>query len=180
MSINGVQHTPRNRQQLQFIQKRIAALTERRKYVYPFYYTTESTVSLTANQNNVNFDVKIGEHFEAFTIASVSTGNYAMEITEVRSGKTIGNGRFTNTNALGDSTLPTVFPVPYLIPAGSRLRFTFQNLTGSTNAIYITLGGRRIIAPLKDFGGMDREQSGDLIPYADSFRMIQPDLVGAN
>ncbi len=156
--------------------QRIAQWTERRKLVYPFWYTTAEPVTLTALQNNANYDVMVGENFEAFSICAVSTGAFAMEITEVRSGKTISNGRWTGGNGMGDATLPTVFAKPYLVPLGSRLRFTFEDLSNGANSIYVALQGRVILAPLKD--ARAAEQDSRLKPLSDFYRANFPETVG--
>jgi len=50
---------------------------------------------------------------------------------------------------MGDARFPTIYPAPYLIPAGYRLNFQITNLdtTDAVNYIWITLFGRLIYAP---------------------------------
>ncbi len=124
---------------------------ERQKYVWPYWLTTEEPVSLTSGQE-ASFDVKVGEdgHFEIFTLAAISTGNFEWEINDVKTGATLSNGRATKTNSLGDARLSTILPESYLIKAGYRIRLTLKDLSLSTNAIYFTMAGRRVNAPLKD------------------------------
>ena len=124
---------------------------ERQKYVWPYWLTPDENVSLAANAE-ANFDIKVGEdgHFEVFTIQAVSTGNFEYEISEVKTGAMLSNGRATKTNSLGDARLPTILPESYLIRAGYRINIKIKDLSGATNNIYFTMAGRRINAPLKD------------------------------
>lgn len=124
---------------------------QRRKYVWPFWQTTDTEVSLTANQT-LNVEAKLGEdsHFQCEAFAVISTGNFAYEICEAKTGRSLMNGQATKNNSLGDARLPTILPVPYVVPAGYRLKFTFKDLSGSTNNVYFAMVGKRIYAPLKD------------------------------
>ncbi len=125
--------------------------TEFRKYVYPYWQTTETDVVLTSNSTNNEFDIMMGENFEAFNITAVSTGNFAFKLTDVRSGQELMNGKVTQTNGMGNAQNPFKFNASYLILAGTRLRYSFDDLSGSTNTIYIAMQGRRINAPVADF-----------------------------
>lgn len=152
VNIGGVAYNPTNVEQQKFIIERVAKWEERRKYVWPFWFTTEiSPVVLTALQTNANFDVRIGEHFEAFSMSFVSTGEFQLAITEVRSGKTLCNGQFDSAGAMDSATFPWIFDRPYMIPKGSRLRFTFTDVSGAPNSIFVTIAGRKIVnVPFKD------------------------------
>lgn len=138
--------------------KRIRQWRERSKYVMPYWQSpnflnTDGSGSTTLSGNTTaNFDSIIPEdsHFEAFTIMAVSTGNFGLQIAEVKTKRLLMNGQITKTNAIGTNTYPTILPVPYLIPAGYRLRYTLTDLSGSTNTIWICMHGRRIYAPLRD------------------------------
>lgn len=158
--------------------KRIQRWRERSRHCTPYYLTTSATISLTGNQNDVYDDIIIGNHCEFFSMAAVSTGNFAMEIVEVQSGKTLTNGRFTNTNALGDATLPTLFPKPYFVPKGARIRTTFQDLSGSSNNIYITFHGRKFIDIELNHIDAFLDEYSDLVPVSPYFYTMQPEMAG--
>ncbi len=124
---------------------------ERRKYVWPFWLTTNEDVVLTANQT-ASFDANIGDegHFEIFTAVAVSTGEFSIQVTEVQSGQNLMNGQVTQTAGLGTAQYPMIFPTQYMVPAGLRLRLTLTNLTGSENTVNLAFVGRKIYAPFKD------------------------------
>lgn len=147
-----------NNPSAQDVFKRIAQWKERKKYVTPYWVSPNflstsgaAFVTLTANQT-LQFDTNIPEdaHFEAFTMMAKATGNFGLQISEVKTKRTLMNGQVTQTNAIGTPSYPTLFATPYLIPAGYKLRFQLTNLTGSNNTIWLTLGGRKIYAPLAD------------------------------
>ena len=174
----GVQWNPYSGPLQDFIAKRMAKWQTRRQYVWPFWLTT-LPVSISANSVNQNYDVQLSEHFEAFSISAVATGAFSMELTEIRSGKTISNGVFTMANALGDATLPTIFDTPYLVPAGSRLRFTFNDLSSGTNVIYVTMAGRKILPTVPIQEVRDVLADTDVLPPADALLQTFPEMVGA-
>lgn len=124
---------------------------ERRKYITPFWLTTEQTVNLGANATGTFF-LKVGDdgHFEGFTLTSVQTGNFAWEISEPKTNQTLMNGLATQTNSLGDSFFPTLLPTAYFVPSGYRLRLTITDLSGAPNEIFFTMGGRKLYVPMKD------------------------------
>jgi len=134
-------------------------MREREKYVHPFWLTTaapDAPVVLTASQTR-QVDIKISDTtLELYTIMAASTGNFALEIQEVRTGQTLMNGRITQTNSIGDATFPTKLPFSYKLPQGARLRLTFQDLSAGTNTIFLTFQGRKIFAPIKDVPELDR------------------------
>lgn len=125
--------------------------TEFRKYVYTYWQTTEQDVTLTGNSVQNEYDIMMGENFEAFNMTAISTGAFAFKLTDVRSGQELMNGKVTNVNGVGNAQNPFKFNTSYLILKGTRLRFTFDDLSGSTNTIYIAMQGRRINAPVADF-----------------------------
>jgi hypothetical protein len=121
---------------------------ERRQFVTPFWITTDTPVSLAGNASGT-FSTKIGDdgHFECFDLTCVSTGDFLLSISEVKSGRTLMNGYITASGAIGTARFPFVFPAQYMVPAGQILRFNVTDLSGTTNNIYLTIGGRKIYAP---------------------------------
>jgi hypothetical protein len=126
---------------------------ERRKYVTPFWLTTETPIDLAPNATG-EFYLKIGDdgHFEGFTLARVSTGDFSWELSEPKTQQTIMNGTCTVANGLGDANFPTILPSAYLVPAGYRLRLQVTDLSGTNNEIFFTIAGRKIYAPFKQVG----------------------------
>lgn len=137
---------PEQRQRLMEI---IRLRAQRMRQVIPYYLTTPTAVELAGN-GTVEVVVPIGDdsHFEVHAWAAVSTGNFSLTVTEARTKQTLMGGPITATNAIGNATLPTLLPTPYLLTAGMRLVMRFTNLTGVGNVIFMTFQGRRIYAPL--------------------------------
>lgn len=132
----------------------------RRKYVWPFWLTTEAPgqlnggIQIPAGVGSVfETTVKIGDanHFESFGHAAVSDqGNntFALEVREVKTNQSLMNGQISQANGIGNSSLPTVYPTSYLMPAGYRMRLRFTNLVAGVNNVWFTWFGRMINAPI--------------------------------
>jgi hypothetical protein len=120
----------------------------RRQYVTPFWMTTDTDAILAADET-ADFFAKNGDdaQFEIFGHTAVSTGAFAYRISEVKTKQTLSNGFSTNVNGAGDARLPTIYPTPYLLPAGYRLRLELQDLSAAPNTVFFCFYGRRIWAP---------------------------------
>jgi hypothetical protein len=149
----------------------------RRRFIYPYWVTTEQPVELAAN-GNAQAIIRPGEQsqFEAFTVSVVATGNFGLEIREAKTGTSLINGQITQTNALGTAQLPTILPCKYLLPGGHYFTLRFEDLSGAPNSVYITIAGRKIDAPIKSVQEVledtrvvptpaDREFQFNLSPY---------------
>lgn len=137
---------------------------ERRKYVTPYWLTTENgVVTVPANQT-VQVDTLIGDegHFEAthilrhFTNGDSTASPFEVEFVNPQTRQTLMNGRI-HSYMIGNAANPQPFPAPFIIPAGQILRFTIKDLSGSTNNIYLTLRGMRIRAPFKSRQEVEKE-----------------------
>jgi hypothetical protein len=160
------------------ILEKIKKWRERSRNCYPFWLTTNNPIVHVGN-DVVQSEVKIADvQFEAFTLSCVSTGNFELEIKEVVTGQTLMNGKITKTNSLGDSVLPTILPFSYVLPRGAILRFTTTDLSGVGNTIYLTLAGRKINAPLKDFNVVLSTKETDIAVAADYERYIELETIG--
>lgn len=134
----------------------IEAWNERRKYVAPFFLTPDAPnnpIVLTASQNK-QVEIKVGDdgHFEAFALTMYNGGvNYSYSLMEARSKTYLSNGQIDGAAGIGSAQYPTLLPVPYLIPSGSKL---VLNITdgGSGGTYWFTIQGRKIWAPLKNVG----------------------------
>lgn len=129
---------------------------QRCQYVTPTWLAPDQgngaqAVTLSANATTT-IENKLAEdsQYEFFTMSAVSTGNFSLEISEVKTKQLLMNGVITQTNGIGTNLFPTIFPCAYLIPAGFRLRFKLTDLSNGTNSIWLTLHGRRIYAPLRE------------------------------
>jgi hypothetical protein len=140
------------------IVSRLKKWVNRRKYVTPYWLTTDVPVSLAGNGTG-DFRCKLGNdaQFEAYGVCAVSTGNFEMIVSEVKTKQTIMNGAITRDNGIGDARFPMIFPEPYLIPAGCYLEVTLTDLSGAPNDIFLTFFGRKIFAPIRDAIKVERE-----------------------
>lgn len=150
---------------------------ERRKYVNPYWLTTETPVNLLANATT-DFFMKVGDdgHFQAFTMSAVSTGNFGWQLSEAKTNQTICNGQVTQANSLGTANFPTLLPTEYTIPAGYRLRLQLTDLSGAPNAIFITIAGRKVYAPFKDIKEVLRDTAVQT-PADTPSEIVPPPLV---
>ena len=184
MYLDAIQYhpdsAPAGSMERDFLNRRMMQWSERRKYVYPFWMTTDQSVSLAGNATT-NFVNKNAEcHLELFNLMAVSTGNFAFELVEVVSGQSIMNGQVTRTNSIGDAQFPAIFPVSYTVKEGARMRFTFTDLSGSTNNIFIALQGRKIVnVPWKNVPDVLRDTHVDeIITAADKFNIMPAEKYG--
>jgi len=161
MFLVGAQYFPwspefmRKTQSYAHMKKLILKWLERRKYVQPYWLTTEQPIVLGAGGTG-EFFLKIGDdgHFEGFSIAVVSDGDFEWELSEPKTQQTIMNGSATLTNSLGNANFPTLLPTAYLVPSGYRLRLRITDLSGAPNTIFFTINGRKLYVPMADIGPM--------------------------
>ena len=130
--------------------QRIKRLIERKQLVTPFWLNpVESTVSLAANAST-NLTIKVGQgHFQALQMTGVSTGNFSVEVMEVRTRRTLMNGVITQTNGLGNAQYPYFMPTPYLIRQGDVINVKITDLSGDTNRIFWSMFGKMYFCPIK-------------------------------
>jgi hypothetical protein len=133
------------------ITKVIKIWNMRRGQVWPFWLTTDESISLTVDEER-SFEMLPGQdaQFLATQLTAVSSGNFEYSLLEVKTQQSLSNGRATFTNSLGDARLPKILSKPYLVPAGYRLRLTVKNLFAGVNNIYFTIAGKKVYAPLKE------------------------------
>jgi len=153
---------PQDRHQMY---ERIRAWRERAKIITPYWLTTDTEVDLLANATG-NFQAKVGDdgHFEAFGITAVSTGNFSLTISEVKTKQTLSNGAITRNNGIGNATLPYIFLKSYLVPSGYRLNFEITDLSGAPNSIYLTMFGRKIYAPFRQLEEIVKPSAPNVVP----------------
>lgn len=128
----------------------------RRRYVMPYWQTTDTPVVLP-DATPTDFFAKISDdgHFEAFGHSVVTSAAavvppvnpFIMTISEVKTKQTLMNGQISQFNGIGDARFPTMYPTPYLIPAGYRLRITITNTSGAPLSVWLTFFGRKIYSP---------------------------------
>lgn len=132
----------------------------RRKYVFPFWLTTELQATLLGYELR-DFEGLVGDdaHFEATHLMAISAEGLAFEfeIVDPDTNQTISNGKFDSEAATGLATLPQKLPVPLLIPAGRRIIFRIKNRENAVSNIFIALRGKKIRAPFKDWKEVSRE-----------------------
>ena len=131
---------------------------ERRKYVQPFWLTTENGgVSVPANQM-VEADALIGDdgHFEASHILAVSDGAFEVEFFNPQTRQTMSNGTI-HSAMIGDAFNPQPFSAAWVIPSGQTIRFRIRDLSGANNKVWITLRGRKLRGQFKTVSQVAKE-----------------------
>ncbi len=137
---------------------------ERRKYVTPYWLTTENGVVVVPANQTVEVDTLIGDegHFECthilrkFTGGSATNSPFELELINPQTRQSIMNGRI-HSYMIGNAYNPQPFPAPFILPAGQILRFRITDLSGSTNNVYLTLRGMRIRAVFKSRMEVEKE-----------------------
>lgn len=137
---------------------------ERRKYVTPYWLTTENGVVNVPANGMVEVDTLVGDegHLEIthilrkFTGGDAAASPFQVEIINPQTRQSIMNGSI-HSYMIGNAFNPQPFPAPLLMPAGQILRFRITDLSGSTNAVYLTLRCFRVRAPFKSKAEVDKE-----------------------
>lgn len=166
MFLTGQLYCPWDPQLLQWPEDRQAMFTlldkllVRRNYIFPFWLTTP-TGSVVIPANGIfEIDVDIGDdgHFEATHLIAIATSTaYTMNIIDPDTKRSICNGELSGLAAVGTGLNPQRLAVPWLFPAGKRLRFQYADLSGSTNTVFTCLRGQRIRAPLKNLNEVKQD-----------------------
>lgn len=143
----------------------INKLLERRKYIYPYWFTTDQGVMTVPANETQQQDVVVGDDglFEATHILAISTGDFEVEFFNPDTRQTLMNGRI-HSGMIGNSFNPQPFPCSMIFTRGTTVRFIVKDLSGSSNAVYITLRGRRIRAELKDVAQVKRDMAVPSLP----------------
>ena len=137
---------------------------ERRKYVFPYWMTTEGgAVTVPANQT-VSVDSIVGDegHFEAthllraFYQGSSTAKPFEISITNPQTRQAYMNGTI-HSYMIGDAFNPQPLPAKMMLPAGQIVRFTIKDLSGSENKVYLTLRGLKIRAEFKSIDEVNQE-----------------------
>lgn len=133
---------------------------ERRKYIQPFWLTTDDGGVLLPASQTVEVDATIGDdgHFEGSHIMGISTDDYEVTIFNPLTRQTIVNGAI-HSDMIGDARNPQPFPATFVVPAGETIRFRIKNLTADLNKVYLTVRGRKIRAPLRDIEQVKRDMA---------------------
>ncbi len=141
-------------------------MLERRKYVTPYWLTTNGGVVTVPSGQTVEIDTPVGDegHFECTHILRRFGGGdataqpFELELINPQNKQSLMNGRI-HSYMIGDAFNPQPFPCPFIIPAGQLLRFRITDLSGGTNNVYLTLRGMKIRAPFKSRAEVEREFS---------------------
>jgi hypothetical protein len=125
---------------------------ERRKYIQPYWCTTDGGCLQVPAGMTIETDMTIGDdaHFEASHILAVAVDpRYQITLFNPLTRQTIVNGTIDGS-MLGDAFNPQPFPATFVIPAGETIRVRITDLSNSDNIVWLTLRGRKIKAPLKN------------------------------
>lgn len=153
---------------------------KRRKSITPYWLTTDTPVDLTAGQT-AEFSAKVGDDgsVELFTLAAVATGNFQLQVSEVKTKQLLMNAFITQQNGIGTANFPTLLPVAYMLPAGYRLRIVIHDVSGAPNSVFLTFGGRKVYKGFARKFEDSRVRSPVPTPADDHTEMVPPPLLSA-
>ncbi len=112
-----------------------------------YFMTTDQAVTLPASSTTVtNGYCRVTDEadFEIYKICCVSQGPFEYTLRDTSSGRILSNDYTSNTMRTGNAEYPYILPEPILIERNYQLQFDFRNLSGASNAVYMTLVGRRL------------------------------------
>ena len=112
---------------------------------FPFFFTTDAHVSLTA-LGTANFNMRFGDdaYVEWCKGMSQSTGRYTVRISETATGKRLMEQPVRDDLVFGSGQLPMLNWEEMLFEPNYQLTFELTDLSNGTNVIWITLGCRKI------------------------------------
>ena len=140
---------------------------ERRKYLYPFWLTTDGGVVNVPANGTVEADMSIGDDgaFEATHILTAWPSNssanfqgFTLQIYDPQNRQLFSNGPISS-QMLGNAQNPQPLPAPLLVPAGQVLRCSITDTSGTSggNNVYITLRGYKCRAKIQSYADSMRE-----------------------
>ncbi len=118
----------------------------------PYFYTFDAGVASVAGNATSEFVITIGpeHHFLLSQISGTSTGLYNINLINVATGESIvnapqgGNYGISSDLIVGTAGYPFCLKEPILFQINQKILVRITDRTGSTNTIYLTLGGRAI------------------------------------
>lgn len=118
----------------------------------PFFLTfDQQSVTLASLANTmVNMQIPQDINFEVHQISFVSTGSFALNITNAESGVALINApsnddyNIPNLMMCGTNQHPYRFSEPWLLFGGQNLTISLADTSQASNTIWITLGGKMV------------------------------------
>lgn len=132
---------------------RIKQRLSSKEYVsMPFFLTfDQQSVTLASLANTmVNMQIPQDMNFEVHQISFVSTGSFALDITNAESGVSLINApsnddyMVPNLMMCGTNQHPYRLSEPWLLFGGQNLTFALADTSQASNTIWITLGGKMV------------------------------------
>jgi hypothetical protein len=126
---------------------------EARQYLsLPYFYGFDNTFKTLTGSGTGTEIITIANdhHFEIHTIQCQSTDAFKLNIVDVAAAESIISGpsgvdyQIINDLICGNAQYPFKLHEPRMIFAGQKLVVSMTELSGSSNTIYLTLGGRAI------------------------------------
>lgn len=114
----------------------------RRIYIAPFLSPLDEDVALTASQERDFYYTQEGvSNFEVKKLTFTSTGAFKFRVID-ETGRRLTENWLHSSAVLGTAQNPYILFTPWVIRAGGKVQFTFRDLSGLSNTIYLTLSGR--------------------------------------
>jgi hypothetical protein len=135
----------------------IYSYTERRERTYCYWQTTDEPVALVGSATGTEafYTVPDDADLEIFKVSAVSTAAFRVEHRDGQTDRTYTSARihgslfaggFSPTAILSGAggVFPKRWATTMLVRRSIKNKFVFNNLSGSTNNVFMTLGGRKI------------------------------------
>lgn len=132
---------------------RIKQRLSSKEYVsMPFFLTFDQQSVTLASLTNTMLNMQIPQdiNFEVHQISFVSTGSFAIDITNAESGVSLINApsnddyMVPNLMLCGTNQHPYRFSEPWLLFGGQNLTVSLADTSQASNTIWITLGGKMV------------------------------------
>ena len=120
----------------------IADRRARKLFIMPFMCPMDQDVVLTANQEREYYYTQEGgANFEIKKLTYSSTGAFKFKVKD-ETGQELTENWVHSTTVLGSAGNPYMLYGSWTVKAGGKVTFTFKDLSGTGNSIYLTLCGR--------------------------------------
>jgi len=127
------------------IRKAIDSLSFVNDKCMPYFYTTDSAVTMLASTSATGY-ITMNSDFDFYVhrITSKSTGVYKLKISDSRTNRPWGNGVY-HSSCIGNAEYNYDFKMPQKLPRNCQLKLDFTDLSTALNSVYITLTGVAVL-----------------------------------
>jgi hypothetical protein len=133
--------------------EREAKMQRQGDVTFPYFMTLDGGKAVVGANATAEIPLTVGTNldFQMFQISGVSTSTYTLDIVDADTGESIigapadSNYGIANNLIVGSNVYPFRFSQPRMVKRGQRLIARIIDTSGSSNTIYLTIGGRAIL-----------------------------------